>query len=200
MRKKELKVLVILFLLMAALHMPVTAYASGTDSIENDVDESNNDRFGGTSPWLSGSQDNSIYGNAIDAGEEEQDISVEKPGRVEKYIAELFRNIGSALISVLQDSIGASIDTIVYGRVGSGQPNKVNIYAFELRRGNPYGVTAAVCYALLRGMMFIFLGIYFVFQLAKAAWSGHTAKSRDEIKIQHADPDAAPVGCGAVCA
>ena len=182
MRKKELKVLVILFLLMAALHMPVTAYASGTDSIENDVDESNNDRFGGTSPWLSGSQDNSIYGNAIDAGEEEQDISVEKPGRVEKYIAELFRNIGSALISVLQDSIGASIDTIVYGRVGSGQPNKVNIYAFELRRGNPYGVTAAVFYALLRGMMFIFLGIYFVFQLAKAAWSGHTAKSRDEIK------------------
>lgn len=182
MRKKKLKVLVILFFLAAALHMPVTAYASGTDSIENDVDESNNDRFGGTSPWLSGSQDDSIYGNAIDAGEEEQDISVEKPGRVEKYIAELFRNIGSALISVLQDSIGASIDTIVYGRVGSGQPNKVNIYAFELRKGNPYGVTAAVCYALLRGMMFIFLGIYFVFQLAKAAWSGHTAKSRDEIK------------------
>lgn len=182
MRKKKLKVLVILFFLAAALHMPVTAYASGTDSIENDVDESNNDRFGGTSPWLSGSQDDSIYGNAIDAGEEEQDISVEKPGRVEKYIAELFRNIGSALISVLQDSIGASIDTIVYGRVGSGQPNKVNIYAFELRKGNPYGVTAAVCYALLRGLMFIFLGIYFVFQLAKAAWSGHTAKSRDEIK------------------
>lgn len=182
MRKRKLRVLVILFVLMAALYMPVTVYASGTDSIENDVDESNNDRFGGTSPWLSGSQDNSIYGNAIDAGEEEQDISVEKPGRVEKYIAELFRNIGSALISVLQDSIGASIDTIVYGRVGSGQPNKVNIYAFELRKGNPYGVTAAVCYALLRGMMFIFLGIYFVFQLAKAAWSGHTAKSRDEIK------------------
>lgn len=182
MRKKKLKILVILFFLAAALHMPITAYASGTDSIENDVDESNNDRFGGTSPWLSGSQDDSIYGNAIDAGEEEQDISVEKPGRVEKYIAELFRNIGSALISVLQDSIGASIDTIVYGRVGSGQPNKVNIYAFELRKGNPYGVTAAVCYALLRGMMFIFLGINFVFQLAKAAWSGHTAKSRDEIK------------------
>lgn len=68
MRKKKLKVLVILFFLAAALHMPVTAYASGTDSIENDVDESNNDRFGGTSPWLSGSQDDSIYGNAIDAG------------------------------------------------------------------------------------------------------------------------------------
>lgn len=182
MKKAKVRIFAALLVILAVFLVPATAHASGTDTIENEVDESNNDRFGGTSPWLSGSQDNSIYGNTIDAGEEEQDISVEKPGRVEKYIAELFRNIGSALISVLQDSIGASIDTIVYGRVGSGQPNKVNIYAFELRKGNPYGVTASVCYALLRGMMFIFLGIYFVFQLAKAAWSGQTAKSRDEIK------------------
>lgn len=182
MKKAKVRILTALLVILAVFSVPAAAYASGTDTIENEVDESNNDRFGGTSPWLSGSQDNSIYGNTIDAGEEEQDISVEKPGRVEKYIAELFRNIGSALISVLQDSIGASIDTIIYGRVGSGQPNKVNIYAFELRKGNPYGVTASVCYALLRGMMFIFLGIYFVFQLAKAAWSGQTAKSRDEIK------------------
>ena len=182
MRERKVKILIVLIVLLAIFSAPITTYASETDTIENEIDESNNNRFGGTSPWLSGSQDNSIYGNAIDAGEEEQDISVEKPGRVEKYIAELFRNIGSALISVLQDNIGASIDTIVYGRVGSGQPNKVNIYAFELRKGNPYGVTASVCYALLRGMMFIFLGIYFVFQLAKAAWSGQTAKSRDEIK------------------
>ena len=177
MRKKKMRLLAVLLVMIFAFSVPVTAYAAGEDSLENEVDESNNSRFGSTSPWLSGSQDNSIYGNVIDAAEEEQDISVEKPGRVEKYIAELFRNIGSALISVLQDSIGASLDTIVYGRVGSGQPNKVNIYAFELRKGNPYGVTASVCYALLRGMMFIFLGIGFVFQLAKAAGSGQTAKS-----------------------
>lgn len=182
MRERKVKILIVLIVLLAIFSAPITTYASETDTIENEIDESNNNRFGGTSPWLSGSQDNSIYGNIIDAGEEDQDISAEKPGRVEKYIAELFRNIGSALISVLQDNIGASIDTIVYGRVGSGQPNKVNIYAFELRKGNPYGVTASVCYALLRSMMFIFLGIYFVFQLAKAAWSGQTAKSRDEIK------------------
>ncbi len=182
MRKKKKWFLTVLFAMVILFSAPVTAYAAEEGSLENEVDESNNNRFGSTSPWLSGAQDNSIYGNAIDAGEEEQDISVEKPGRVEKYIAELFRNIGSALISVLQDSIGASIDTIVYGRVGSGQPNKVNIYAFELRKGNPYGVTASVCYALLRGMMFIFLGIGFVFQLAKAAWTGQTAKSRDELK------------------
>lgn len=182
MKKRKIRLLTVLFAVIFVLSVPITAYAADEDLLENEVDESNNSRFGSTSPWLSGSQDNSIYGNVIDAGEEEQDISVEKPGRVEKYIAELFRNIGSALISVLQDSIGASFDTIVYGRVGSGQPNKVNIYAFELRKGNPYGVTASVCYALLRGMMFIFLGIGFVFQLAKAAWSGQTAKSRDEIR------------------
>lgn len=180
MKKRNIKRFVFLLILMLSF-VPAMS-VSATSDIENNVVESNNDRFGGTSPWLSGSQDNSIYENAIDAEEEEQDISANRPGRVEKYIAELFRNIGSALISVLQDNIGASLDTIVYGRVGSGQPNRVNIYAFELRKGNPYGVTASVCYALLRGIMFIFMGIQFVFQLAKAAWSGQTAKSRDEIK------------------
>lgn len=177
------KALFLALLCIPLLLCPGTvAYASQSDSIENDVDEGNNNRFDTTSPWLKGTSDESIYGNSIDAGEEEQDITVGKPGRVEKYIAELLRNIGSSVIALLQDNIGASLDSIVYGRVGSGQPNKVNIYAFELRKGNPYGVTASVCYALLRGMMFIFLGITFVFQLAKSAWTGQTAKSRDEIK------------------
>lgn len=181
---RGLKKWMLLFLLCIPLFLcrGTTVYASQPDSIENNIDERNNNRFGTTSPWLKGTSDESIYGNSIDAGEEQQDISVGKPGRVEKYIAELIRSIGSSIISLLQDNIGASLDSIVYGRVGSGQPNKVNIYAFELRKGNPYGVTASVCYALLRGMMFIFLGITFVLQLAKSAWTGQTAKSRDEIK------------------
>lgn len=162
MRGMKKGLFLVLFCIPLLLGRGAVVYAS-SDSIENDVEESNNDRFDTTSPWLKGTSDESIYGNPIDAGEEEQDISVGKPGRVEKYIAELLRNIGSSFISLLQDNIGASLDSIVYGRVGSGQPNKVNIYAFELRKGNPYGVTASVCYALLRGMMFVFLGVTFVF-------------------------------------
>lgn len=183
MRRKRKRIAVLLLFILLLLPCNVV-FASGTsaDGIENEVSEENGDRFDTTSPWLSGTQDSSIYENTVDAGEEAQDISVNEPGRVEKYIAELVRNIASALIALLQDTIGASIDSIIYGRVGSGHPNMVNIYAFELRKGNPYGVTASVCYALLRGMMFIFLGVSFVFQLAKAAWSGQTAKSRDEIK------------------
>lgn len=181
MRGMKKGLFLVLFCIPLLLSRGAVVHAS-SDSIENDVEESNNDRFDTTSPWLKGTSDESIYGNPIDAGEEEQDILVGKPGRVEKYIAELLRNIGSSIISLLQDNIGASLDGIVYGRVGSGQPNKVNIYAFELRKGNPYGVTASVCYALLRGMMFVFLGVAFVFQLAKSAWTGQTAKSRDEIK------------------
>ncbi len=175
-------------LLAAMLCIPLmfcfgtAVHASQPDSTQDDAAEGNSSRFNTTSPWLKDTLDKSIYGNTIDAGEKPQDISVGKPGRVEKYIAELLRNIGNSIISLLQNNIGVSLDSIVYGRVGSGQPNKVNIYAFELRKGNPYGVTASVCYALLRGMMFIFLGIAFVFQLAKSAWSGQTAKSRDEIK------------------
>lgn len=183
MRKKRKGIaLLLLFVLLMLPGKVVFADGTSEEGIENEVSEGNGERFDTTSPWLSGTQDNSIYENTIDAGEEEQDISAKTPGRVEKYIAELIRNIASALISLLQDTIGASIDSIIYGRVGSGHPNSVNIYAFELRKGNPYGVTASVCYALLRGMMFIFLGVSFVFQLAKAAWSGQTAKSREEIK------------------
>lgn len=175
------RIIIFLFCAILFVSYPATAYAT-SNSIENEVDDNNDNRFGTTSPWLKNTQDDSIYSNSIDAEEEEQNISPNKPGRVEKYISELFRNISSAVISLLQDNIGASLDNIVYGRVGSGQPNKVNIYAFELRKGNPYGVTAAVCYALLRGMMFIFLGVTFVFQLVKAAWSGQNARSREEIK------------------
>lgn len=173
------------------LAMPLRAVAGTVNSgdampdkpvREEPADHGSIDRFGTTSPWLSGTQDESIYGNTIVSPEEIQDISVQEPGMVEKGISELVRNTGSALISLLQDSIGASLDRVVYGRVGSGRPNMVNVYAFELRKGNPYGVAASVCYAMLRGMMFIFLGINFVFQLAKAAWSGQTARSRDEIK------------------
>lgn len=181
MRRYGRGICLLLCCIILMLCLPVTVYATAKNPAENKVDEKNNDRFDTTSPWLKDAQDESIYSNSIDAEEDAQDISAKKPGRIEKYIAELLRNIGSTVISLLQD-IGASLDGIVYGRVGSGQPNKVNIYAFELRKGNPYGVTASVCYALLRGMMFIFLGIMFVFQLVKAAWSGQTAKSRDEIR------------------
>ena len=178
---------IVLFLLVMPLQAAASTVNSGEAMPEEPVweepaDYGSIDRFGTTSPWLSGTQDESIYGNTVASPEEIQDISVKKPGMVEKGISELVRNTGSALISLLQDSIGASLDRVVYGRVGSGRPNMVNVYAFELRKGNPYGVAASVCYALLRGMMFIFLGISFVFQLAKAAWSGQTARSRDEIK------------------
>lgn len=190
MRGKRI-LLFVLCIVPFLLAMPLQAAASTVNSgnempeepaWEEPADHGSIDRFGTTSPWLSGTQDESIYGNAIASPEELQDISAKEPGMVEKGISELVRNTGSALISLLQDSIGASLDRVVYGRVGSGRPDMVNVYAFELRKGNPYGVAASVCYALLRGMMFIFLGISFLFQLAKAAWSGQTARSRDEIK------------------
>lgn len=176
---------VVLFLLVSLFLFSGTMSAGATgasEEIENDVNEENNNAFPNTSPWLKDAQDDSIYENAVDASEEDQDIQVKKPGRVEKYVAELLRNIGSGVISLLQENVGISLDSIIYGRVGSGQPNKVNIFAFELRKGNPYGVSGAICYTLIRGMVFAFLGIQFAAALAKAAWSGQTARSREEIK------------------
>lgn len=172
--------LVLLFLSGGAMSAGATDASMG--EIGNEVQEGNDNAFPNTSPWLKDTQDDSIYENEVDASEDSQDIQVKKPGRVEKYIAELLRNIGSGIVSLLQENIGISLDGIIYGRVGSGQPNRVNIFAFELRKGNPYGVSGAVCYALIRGMAFAFLGIQFAAALAKAAWTGQTAKNREEIK------------------
>lgn len=151
------------------------------DGLTNEVNEANENRFSEKSPWLDHA-DVSIYSDDIDAGETPQQIEPKDPGLVEKYASELIRNATSSLISLLEGKMGAGIDRIIYGRVGSGKPNSVNIYAFELRSGNPYGVTASVCYALLRSIIFILLGIYFVFILAKSAWTGHTAQNREQIK------------------
>ena len=136
------------------------------DELTNEVDEANENRFSEKSPWLDHA-DESIYSEDIDAGETPQQIEPKDPGIVEKYASELIRNATSSLISLLEGKMGAGIDRIIYGRVGSGKPNSVNIYAFELRSGNPYGVTASVCYALLRSIVFVLLGIYFVSILAK---------------------------------
>ena len=56
MKNRRIRLLTVLLVMIFALSVPVTAYAAGEDSLENEVDESNNSRFGSTSPWLSGSQ------------------------------------------------------------------------------------------------------------------------------------------------
>ena len=181
MRKWRVLGKVCLFLLCFTLMMPCTTVVYATDDLTNEVDEANEDRFSQGSPWLDGADD-SIYSNGVDTAEEEQDIEPDEPGMVEKYFSELLRNIASSLIALLEDTLGTSLDGIIYGRVGSGKPNSVNIFGFELRSGNPYGVTAAVCYSLLRSMAFVFLGIVFVATLAKSLWTGQTAQSREQIK------------------
>ena len=103
-KKRKGAAILLLFVLLMLPGKVVFADGTSAEGIENEVSEGSGERFGTTSPWLSGTQDNSIYENTIDAGEEEQDISAKAPGRVEKYIAELIRNIASALISLLQNN------------------------------------------------------------------------------------------------
>lgn len=181
MKKRNILLKFCLLLICFTLIMPCTSVVYATEDITNEVDEENENRFSEGSPWMEGADD-SIYSNGVDTSEENQDIEPDDPGMVEKYFAELLRNIASSLIALLQDTLGTSLDGIIYGRVGSGKPNSVNIFGFELRSGNPYGVTAAVCYSLLRSMAFVFLGILFAAMLAKSLWTGHTAQSREQIK------------------
>lgn len=188
-KKNRKAVYIVLFFLVILLACGNAAYAtelpddltSGEGSLENEVDQANEDRFLGRSPWLDNA-DETIYSDSVDAADEVQDIEPGEPGIVEKYLSELIRNAASSLISLMEKNLGTGLDHIIYGRVGSGKPNSVNIFAFELRSGNPYGVTASVCYTLIRSMSFVFLGISFVYLLAKSAWTGQTAQSREKVK------------------
>lgn len=170
-----------LYIVIIFLGSSVIYAAEISDDLTNEVKEENESRFSKGSPWLDHADD-SIYSNTVDTMEEEQEIEPDDPGSVEKYLSELIRNAASSLIALLEENLGAGFDRIIYGRVGSGRPNSVNIYGFELRSGNPYGVTASVCYGLVRSQAFVFLGISFVFLLAKSAWTGQTAQSREQVK------------------
>ena len=187
---KKFRGLTVLFLLVLCLlpSFPVSAteiheLPNLPDSITNEVDDSQTDKYETTSPWLAGNEDDSIYSNTLDGGNgSSTQIAPDTPGKVEKYISELLRNIASSLIGLLNGRLGASLDSIVYGRVGSGHPNRVNIFSFELRKGNPYGVTGAVAYGVLRSIAYVFMGLKFICLLARASFSGYTAKSREELK------------------
>ena len=188
MKKFQRFIILLLLFLCLLPSLPVSAteirdLPNLPDSITNDVDESQTDQYETTSPWLDGNEDTSIYSNALDGGNgSSTQITPDTPGKVEKYISELLRNIASSLIGLLNEHLGASLDSIVYGRVGSGHPSRVNIFSFELRKGNPYGVTGAVAYSVLRSIAYIFMGLQFIYLLAKASFSGYTAKSREELK------------------
>lgn len=178
MMKRKTYLFFILISFFIVFQLPTVVFASNGD---NDIEAGMEDNFPGHSPWLE-DYDNSIYENPIDAKEDPVDVEPEDPGFVEKSISELIRNIASSFLDLLKTSLNASLDTIIYGRVGSGHPNSVNIYAFELRNGNPYGVTGSVCYSLIRSMCYIFMGVMFVYLLAKSAWGGRTSRTREEIK------------------
>lgn len=139
-RKHKIWLLLVVLCLIFLSGETLVVYAT-EDGLTNEVNEANENRFSEKSPWLDYA-DESIYSDDIDAGETPQQIEPKDPGLVEKYASELIRNATSSLISLLEGKMGAGIDRIIYGRVGSGKPNSVNIYAFELRSGNPYGVTA----------------------------------------------------------
>lgn len=176
--------------LVTVLSLSVPVYASEMrdpgvteEELGNEVDESQTEQFETTSPWLKGNEDETIYSNPLDGSDElSSQIEPDTPGQIEKAISGLLRNIASAIIQLLDKYLGASLDSIVYGRVGSGYPNRVNIFTFELRKGNPYGVTGAVAYTVLRSIAYIFMALQFIWTLAKASFSGYTGKSREEIK------------------
>ena len=72
---KKFRGLTVLFLLVLCLlpSFPVSAteiheLPNLPDSITNEVDDSQTDKYETTSPWLAGNEDDSIYSNTLDGG------------------------------------------------------------------------------------------------------------------------------------
>lgn len=76
-KKNRKAVYIVLFFLVILLACGNAAYAtelpddltSGEGSLENEVDQANEDRFSGRSPWLDNA-DETIYSDSVDAADE----------------------------------------------------------------------------------------------------------------------------------
>ncbi|MCR5837028.1 MAG: hypothetical protein K6G88_11025 [Lachnospiraceae bacterium] len=102
-----------------------------------------------------------------------------KPGMLEKLLGEFFFGVANKF-NKLFESFNLDIDSLVLGRVKAGF-NDVNLLAFELSPGNPFGLVGSIVFTTLRSAAFLIVATYVLFVFVKGAIS-NTANSREKIK------------------
>lgn len=94
------------------------------------------------------------------------------------FLSLLVRATVAPLLLLLSDSMDASIENVVYGRVGTGS---TNYFQFGLEDGNIYGSIAAILYSIFRNAIFLFFAIQFVLLFLNYLLRG-TGKGRSDLK------------------
>jgi len=87
--------------------------------------------------------------------------AVDEQGAVGDILGMLMYGLAS-FFHVIMDGAGITIDNVILGRVGGhgtlvAEDTIVSLYQFELEKGNPYGVVAALIYSIIRKYMYIFM-------------------------------------------
>ena len=83
-------------------------------------------------------------------------------------------------VRMLLEAADLNIESVVLGRVANSSLTD-NHYAFELVKGNTYGVLGSTIYVLLRGIVWVLVALYFVTAIAKQGFSV-SAKKKDDYK------------------
>lgn len=126
--------------------------------------------------WTSGYSTN-IYGD-YDAADVPDSVD-DDPGLIEGLFIELVKAIANG-VNFLSGSIGLSLDSVVYGRVNGNAG--IASFTFELTKGNPYGLVAAIIFQILRGFCYIAIVVMVFARTSLHMYSSNTPQGRANYK------------------
>ncbi len=135
--------------------------------------------------WLDGWATGDTYDGSNSAFLEDEEDTTKTGGvfgwleeALEAAISLLLRFTAGGLLSKMSDDFDMTVESVVYGRVGTGGNN---FYQFGLEDGNIYGAVGSILYALLRNVIFALFAIQFVYMLGSYLLKG-TGKGRADLK------------------
>lgn len=120
--------------------------------------------------------------------------TVDDQGAVGDIVGELFYTLASFLEGICNFA-GITLDGVIMGRVGgngalvdrgdnlgSGDDTVISLFHFELEKGNPYGVIAALVYSTVREYMYIIMILVAAVLVIKSGLKSDTPRSKLEFK------------------
>lgn len=137
--------------------------------------------------WLSGWATGTTYEGSTLSFDDYEEREMNDPNSASDWIANasefafafLIKKLVVSTAIVISEDLGATVDAVVYGRVGTG--SDVSAFHFGLEDGNVFGVVGAIIYAVLRGVVFVLLAIQLLYIIGTYLVKG-TGKGRSDLK------------------
>ncbi len=189
-RKKNRKAanLIMALMLAVAIIMPIAVAPVTALAVNTPPSQQNNSTDAASEPydsWLDGWATGNTYDGLDSVFTDDSSDPSNQGGAfgwfeelLEGAMSLLLRVTAGGLLSKMADDFDMTVETVIYGRVGTGD---TNYYQFGLEDGNIYGSIGAILYALLRNVVFALFAIQFVYILGAYMLKG-TGKGRADLK------------------